>query len=290
MESLEDRLKDCNQVLLPIFAEGHWVLLQVSLEKEGIVRFADSLNGPPSAAILQSARDALKFLKLLPTWSWVSTAVPPRWNKARQGPLECGFFVASWLERIILKAAGKEAPPLSAAVDVGQLKGRLLNMLETWGPTMKRLQREVPSAAGRLEAQDRPPAVSTQATLEADLRSAAAGFRTGLEPTGDAARVHRLEDYPSTDEWAAVVMELLSEEHKALCTEVALKEADGTPCKKKCSKGCWRCVFWMAVRYWRNVELGGKATEGYDSRSCGLARLKGNVGSQVHLEESSQVN
>ena len=267
-------------MLLPLFAEGHWVLLHVSLEKEGTVRFADSLGGPTSAGVLQSAKDALKFMKLLPTWSWVPTAVPPRWNKARQGPLECGFFVASWLERIILKAAGKEAPPLSAAVDVGQLKGRLLHMLETWGPTMKRLQREVPSAAGRLEAQDRPPAASTQATLEADLRSAAAGFRTGLEPTGDAARVHRLEDYPSTDEWAAVVMELLSEEHKALCTEVGLKEADGTSCGR-CSGGCRRCVVWKAVRYWRNIEIGGNAGEGYAKRSKGLARLKGNVGSQA---------
>ena len=44
-------------------------------------------------------------------------------------------------------------------------------------------------------------------------------------------------------------------------------------------------MFWRAVRYWRNVEIGGKATEGYDKSSCSLARLKGDVGSQVELQD-----
>ena len=90
-----------------------------------------------------------------------------------------------------------------------------------------------------------------------------------------------MENYDNEDEWAAVVMELISEEHQVLCTEVHLKTVGGVPCATGCSGGCRHCVFWRAVRYWRNVETGGKATEGYDERSCSLARLKGNVGSQV---------
>ena len=86
--------------------------------------------------MLEIAAQALRFWTRLPSWSWVPTAVPGRWNRSRQGRLECGFFVATWLERLILKAAGKPTLPLSAAVDVQQLKGRLLKMLEAWGPTM----------------------------------------------------------------------------------------------------------------------------------------------------------
>ena len=80
-------------------------------------------------------------------------------------------------------------------------------------------------------------------------------------------------------------MELLSEEHKAACTEVGLKAMDGVPCSKfsGCG-GCRHCVFWKAVRYWRNVETGGLAPEGYSKASCSLARLKGNIGSQVFQE------
>ena len=112
---------------------------------------------------------------------------------------------------------------------------------------------------------------------------AAGGYRAGEEPVGDAARPRLLEQYANEDEWATEVMELLSEEHKAACTEVGLKAMDGVPCSK-CSGGgggCRHCVVWRAVRYWRNVETGGLATEGYSKASCSLARLKGNVGSQV---------
>ena len=63
-----------------------------------------------------------------------------------------------------------------------------------------------------------------------------------------------------------------------------LKTFDGEACSK-CTTGCRHCVFWRAVRYWRNIETGGKAAECYDKRSSSLARLKGNVGSQVHLVE-----
>ena len=113
-----------------------------------------------------------------------------------------------------------------------------------------------------------------------ELRRAAGGFRTGDEPIGDAERRHLLEDYDSVEEWATAVMELLSEEHKAQCTAAHLKEVDQVPCSK-CATGCRHCVFWRAVRYWRNLETGGKATEGYSKSACSLARLKGNVGSQV---------
>ena len=114
------------------------------------------------------------------------------------------------------------------------------------------------------------------------MRRAAEGFRTGLEPTGDAAKNHALEAYANEDEWAGAVLEHLSEEHQALCTEVHLSAVDGVHCSR-CTGGCRQCVFWRAVRYWRNIETGGRATEGYDRRSCSFARLKGDVGSQVEL-------
>ena len=116
------------------------------------------------------------------------------------------------------------------------------------------------------------------------MHMAAEGFRTGLEPTRDAAKIHPLEAYENEDDWANAVLEHLSEEHQRQCTEVHLKAVDEVHCGR-CSHpgGCRHCVFWRAVRYWRNVETGGKATEGYDKRSCSLARLKGDVGSQVEL-------
>ena len=229
--------------------------------------------------MLDYAGEALRCWKLMPSWSWVPVVVPERWNTVRQGPLECGFFVATWLERAILKIAGKPTLEVTARVNVKLLKGRLLKLLYCWGPTMRRLQAEVP-----LEVADPPPAGESDEDLMEELRKAAGGFRAGEEPTGDAERPHLLENYDNEDEWAAVVMELLSEEHQVLCTEVHLKTVDGEPCaNSRCSGGCRHCVFWRAVRYWRNVETGGKATEGYDGRSCSLARLKGNVGSQVGL-------
>ena len=174
---------------------------------------------------------------------------------------------------------------MTARVNVKQLKGRLLKLLYCWGPTMRRLQAEVPLGVADPPpaVADPPPAGERDEDLMDELRKAAGGFRAGEEPAGDAERPHLLENYDNEDEWAAVVMELLSEEHQVLCTEVHLKTSGGVACAKGCSGGCRHCVFWRAVRYWRNVETGGKATEGYDERSCSLARLKGNVGSQVGL-------
>ena len=114
------------------------------------------------------------------------------------------------------------------------------------------------------------------------MHMAAEGFRTGLEPTRDAAKIHPLEAYENEDDWATAVLEHLSEEHQAQCTAVHLNAVDGLPCSR-CTGGCRNCVFWRAVRYWRNVETGGKATEGYDKRSGSFARLKGDVGIQVDL-------
>ena len=127
------------------------------------------------------------------------------------------------------------------------------------------------------------PAEENDEDLMEELRKAAEGFRAGDEPTGDAAKPHQLQDYKSVDDWAEAVLLLLSMEHQQKCTEVLLKALEDLPCPQGCSAGCRHCVFWRAVRYWRNVETGGKATEGYDKRSCSLARLKGNVGSQVQL-------
>ena len=189
MEQLEDKVKHCSHLFLPICAGGHWVLLQASQEKR-TVEFADSLNGPVSEVILQSTRDALKFLKLLPSWSWVPTAVPLRWGRVRQGPLECGLSVATWLERAILKAAGMKCLEMSSKVDAKQLKERLLKMLCSWGPTMKRLQAEVPPAVVDTPP---PPAGDGYDELMEELRRAAEGFRAGEEPTGDAERPHLLE-------------------------------------------------------------------------------------------------
>jgi hypothetical protein len=195
-----------------------------------------------------------------------------------------GFFVATWLERVALKAAGKPTLELSAHVDVKELKSRLVKFLDAWRPTMDRLQGEVPGKAAVLEGDKPTPAAATQAALEQDLSKAAGGFRTGLEPSGSAAKIQPLEAYDSEDEWANAVLEHLTKEHQSLCTEALLKTFDEEPCSK-CTGGCRHCVFWRAVRYWRNVETGGKVAECYDKRSCSLARLKGNIGSQVHLIE-----
>ena len=283
LERLELKFKHCRILSLPIYAREHWALLQLDQE-ERTLKFADSLNGPVYARILEAAGDALKYWKQLPCCHWVPTEVPQRWNKVRQGPLQCGFFVATWLERSFRKAAGKPCLEISDKVDVEQLKGRFLKMLDLWGATMKRLQGEITVGEPLvLEDEARPAEGAVGAALE-DMHRAAGGFRAGEEPTGAAAMAFRLEDYANEDDWATAVIDVLSVEHKEQCTEVALKVMSGEPCSR-CTIGCRHCVFWKAVRYWRNIETGGKATEGYDKRSCSLARLKGNVGSQVDLTE-----
>ena len=97
-----------------------------------------------------------------------------------------------------------------------------------------------------------------------------------------AARHHLLEDYADQHEWAAAVMELLTADHQVQATEVHMKKEAGLPCAKGCTGGCRHCEFWRAVRYWRNLETGGKATEGYVGSQVSLAQLKGNIGSQVN--------
>ena len=236
--------------------------------------------------ILKKARRALEFWKLLPSWKWVPTVVPVRWNKVHQGCSECGFFVAAWVERAILKAAGKHSLEMTAAVDAKELKSRLLKFLDTWRPTMQRLQDEVPRTAAALEGGEAAPAAATQASLEQGLSKAAGGFRTGLEPTGAAAETHPLENYASEEDWANAVLEHLSGEHQELCTEVLLKSMDEGPCSKCGGGGCRHCVFWRAVRYWRNIEVGGKNAEGYEKRSWSLAKLKGHIGSQLDIDGS----
>ena len=282
LERLEDKFQHCSQLVMPIWTAEHWVLLQAN-KSGGTVQFADSMNGPSSDNILEVAKMALEVWARLPSWNWVPTEVPPRWNTVRQGCSECGFFVAAWLERVALKAAGKPTLELSAGVDVKELKSRLVKFLEAWRPTMDRLQREVPGKAAVLEGDKPTPAAATQAALEQDLSKAAGGFRTGLEPSGSAAKIQTLQEYHCEDDWANGVLEHLSKEHQALCTQVLLKSFDGEPCSR-CTGGCRHCVFWRAVRYWRNIETGGKRAECYDKRSSSLARLKANVGSQVHLE------
>ena len=238
-------------------------------------------DGPVSGVMLDHVLEALRNWKLLPSWSWVPVVAPERWNRCRQGPLECGFYVATWLERQILQIAGKPTLEVTCRVNAKQMKARLLKLIICWGPAKRRLQAEVKPEVPEHVA-DPPPADEAEDLME-ELRRAAEGVRAGDEPTGDAAKPHLLENYATEEEWAEAVLVRLSLEHQALCTQVQLKAIDGEPCPKGCSGGCRHCVFWRAVRYWRNVETGGKITEGYDRRSCSLARLKGNVGSQMWL-------
>ena len=47
LEELEAKFRDCSQLILPMFAAGHWVLLQAN-QIAGTIHFADSLRGPCS--------------------------------------------------------------------------------------------------------------------------------------------------------------------------------------------------------------------------------------------------
>ena len=85
LEQLKEKFKHCSHFFLPICAGGHWVLLQASQEKR-TVEFADSLHGPVSEVTLEAAGEALMYWKLMPSWSWVPTVPPERWNSCRQGP------------------------------------------------------------------------------------------------------------------------------------------------------------------------------------------------------------
>ena len=172
-----------------------------------------------------------------------------------------------------------------AEIDVKQMRKRLEKMLQALMPTMDKLMKEVPGAGdedldGDLEDMERPPVVDL--TLK-DMHTAAAEFRTGEEPTGDATRLIPMANYASPVEWAEAVLPLLSLEHQADCTAVAMKEEDKQPCGDCKSGGCRQCVLWRCVRYCRNIETGGKNLEGYSNAAASLATLKRRIGSQLGL-------
>ena len=59
LEQLEEKFKHCSHLLLPMFSEGHWALLQASQEQR-TVELADSLIGPVAGAVLEDAGEALR--------------------------------------------------------------------------------------------------------------------------------------------------------------------------------------------------------------------------------------
>ena len=65
--------------------------------------------------------------------------------------------MATWLERQILKIAGKPTLEVTCKVNVKQMKGRLLKLLYCWTPTMRRLQAEVPKTEAPEHVEDPPP-------------------------------------------------------------------------------------------------------------------------------------
>ena len=94
-----------------------------------------------------------------------------------------------------------------------------------------------------------------------------------------------MADFPTKDDWADAVLKHLPVKAQSACTEVLVKDFSVKPCPKCRKAGCANRCYWKAVRYWRNLERGGTAAEGYDKPSCSLARLRANVGSQVDLED-----
>ena len=78
----------------------------------------------------------------------------------------------------------------------------------------------------------------------------------------------------SLEDWAEKVFEHLTEEHKAIVTEIHLTGI-GLCSKCRWKHGCHQCDYHKAVRYWRNFEMGKSFTEGYRWKGRGKGRSFG---------------
>jgi hypothetical protein len=265
-------------VCLPVNASDHWTLAVVNMQQKE-VRYYDSLAVESEACFLRADAVLTKLKHHLESLAWIPAVMPHRVNSVKQGPLECGFFVMWWVEAECRSRLGegrnRRGWPTAAAV-----RNDMLKFFVNLEPAAKRMQALLADAAKAEEAKAKSSssaaatAAASSGAAEEELKKLAGIAAEGMT-AGEKGEFHLVcVDVETTPEaWAADIMEFLLPAHRA---EVEKVRSFGAGVCSSCrwTSGCHRCLWWKAVRYWRNKETGGKFMEAYSDTAKAKVKAK----------------
>ena len=119
--------------MLPLICEGHWTLLALEMKLKA-VRFYDSLE-LGSQGCRTFAVCIVQDLKKEGV-EWLPGMLPKRVDTVKQGPLQCGFYISSWVEEELRERMGEGRWP-SGPPNIADIRSMLLKFLENLEPTCK---------------------------------------------------------------------------------------------------------------------------------------------------------
>jgi len=277
-------LKQCSRsnalVLVPLWKSEHWVLLVLD-HAEQTCRYYDSLEVQSESCHLVADYFVGELKKSdLEELAWLPNSCPCRHNKAKQGPMECGFFVCHYMEaecRAMLgegRCSNGWPKPLEVRRALEKFMGNMLPAAMKMEAEVKLLEEDEDAA---VEAHDKAAAAAAAAGAVGDClktlaQKAAAAMNAGMV---GAPEVFDVEEEGGLEVWAERMLaeDLLMQSHKDICLH--LKDAGLGVCSScKWRFGCHRCSWAHAVRYWRFKEVRGELLEGYAPAAKAKAKAK----------------
>ena len=265
--------KGVKLMLMPLTVSDHWTLLVVQCSSLQ-VQYYDSLkfeseSGWMVADMLLSKLKQEALKEGLEHLQWLPDVCPHRCNEALQGTLQCGYFVAWWMEEEVreLQGQGRWCRGWPNAMQTRQSMQKV--MANAVAASMKmqndlqRLQDEDNNeikklfAAGILKAK-----FASIAEMEKDLcASASSDLAAGFKGEASDIAMHMMQDQ-TMEAWAESISPLLLPAHQAKVQQV--KETGIGICSKcRWESGCSECCWWKTVRYFRMKETRGKFMEAY---------------------------
>ena len=257
-------------VLIPLTVGEHWTLLVLQMQ-QNVVKYYDSLKFESESGYLAADMllTKLKQQDDLKGLGWLPEVCPHRCNCSLQGTMQCGYFVAWWMEEEVRELMGQgrwcRGWPNAALTRqsmqkaMGNCVAASIKMQKDLEKLKKAEEEEVNKlkAAGLLK--DKFAAVAAiherlGAVAKADL---AAGS------TGGAVEVSlHLSEEQSVESWAEDILNLLLPAHQEK-VKVVRETMTGICSKCRWTSGCAECQWWKTVRYFRMKETKGKFMEAY---------------------------
>ena len=265
--------KGVKLILMPLTVSEHWTLLVVQCSSLQ-VQYYDSLkfeseSGWMVADMLMTKLKQEAFKEGVEHLQWLPDNCPHRCNEAVQGTLQCGYFVAWWLEEEVreLQGQGRWCRGWPNAMQTRQSMQKVMaNAVPASMKMQNDLQRLIDDEeteikklfeAGILKAK-----FASIAKMEKELCGVASSdLGAGFKGEATDVPMHMVEDQ-SLEDWAESIWPLLLPAHKAKVKQV--KETGIGICSKcRWESGCSECCWWKTVRYFRMKETRGKFMEAY---------------------------
>jgi len=156
-----------------------------------------------------------------------------------------------------------------------EVKSSMLKLFTNLEPAAQRMQALMKEAAKALETKPDDAASSSSAAVDGELKAMASIAATGMTAGTKAFAADFCMDVEkdTVESWAEGMLEFLLPAHKA---EVEKVRSTGVGICSSCrwTSGCHRCLWWKAVRYRRNKEVGGVFMEGYADSSKAKVKVK----------------